>query len=125
MNILNPLATMSPSPVSPMTAQSIGSTETHHARHCDKFWVDPCTTPQYGDVSRIRGNAPEYVKQLNNNTFGAYAVGEPECFAYSIGKSTKFVEIDVLERQGSLEARTVAEVFVTKGVLATLLRTGS
>ncbi|EPQ51970.1 hypothetical protein GLOTRDRAFT_108013 [Gloeophyllum trabeum ATCC 11539] len=83
-------------------------------------WVNPESLPNYGDASSIGGNAPEFVKQLNNNTFGAYGLGDQECFAYGVGKDLKFVEVDVERRPdkgGRMEATTVAELEVTKNML--------
>lgn len=85
-----------------------------------KHWVDPATLPNYGDASTIAGNAPDYVKQLNYNTYIAYGVGDPECFGHGVGKSVKFVEVNINrkhERNGRLEATTIAEVKVTRHML--------
>jgi acyl-coenzyme A thioesterase 13 len=76
--------------------------------------------PHHGDISSIGGNAPDYVKQLNYNTFHSYGVGDEDCFAHNVGKTVKFVQVNInrkLERQGRLEATTVAEVVVTKGMM--------
>lgn len=84
----------------------------------DKAWVDPASLPHYHHESPIKGNAPDYVKQLLYNTFMSYGVGEEDSFGYRVGKSVRFVEVNVnkkLERQGRLEATTIAEIFVTKG----------
>lgn len=100
----------------------------NYPARCAQLWVEPHTLPKYGDVSQIRGNAPEYIKQLNNNTFGAYAIGGADCFAHSIGKAINFVEIDLFERRDgnvgseSLEVKTVAELCVTKGSGSTSAR---
>jgi acyl-coenzyme A thioesterase 13 len=80
-------------------------------------WVDPASLPNCGDISTIAGNAPDYVKQLNNNTFASYGVGNEDCFAHVVGKTVKFVEVNVRnnsEWPGRSEATTVAEVVVTK-----------
>jgi acyl-coenzyme A thioesterase 13 len=82
-----------------------------------KAWVDPASLPHYHHDSQINGNAPDYVKQLNYNTFMSYGVGEEDSFGYKVGKAVRFVEVNVnkkLERQGRLEATTIAEVVVTK-----------
>ncbi|TFK31518.1 HotDog domain-containing protein [Crucibulum laeve] len=95
----------------PSTSSNSGST---------KAWVDPVSLPNYGDVSSIAGNAPDYVKQLNYNTFIAYGVGEEDSFGHKVGRAVKFVEVNVnrkLERQGRLEATTIAELEVTKHML--------
>jgi len=76
--------------------------------------------PHHGDISSIGGNAPDYVKQLNYNTFHSYGVGDEECFGHNVGKAVKFIEVSIdrkLERQGRLEATTVAEVVVMKDML--------
>lgn len=85
-----------------------------------KAWVDPASLPNHGDVSTISGNAPDYVKQLNNNTFVSYGVGNEDCFAHNVGKAVKFVEVNVnkqMEKQGRLEATTIAEVVVSKSMV--------
>lgn len=54
---------------------------------------------------------------MNYNTFMSYGVGEEDSFGYKVGKAVRFVEVNVnkkLERQGRLEATTIAEVVVTK-----------
>jgi acyl-coenzyme A thioesterase 13 len=80
-------------------------------------WIDPASVPHCHHDSPIKGNAPDYVKQLNYNTYMSYGVGEEDSFGYKVGKAVRFVEVNVnkkLERQGRLEATTVAEVVVTK-----------
>ena len=87
-----------------------------------KAWVDPASLPSHGDISTIAGNAPDYVKQLNNNTYMSYGVGAEECFGYKVGKSVKFVKVTVernMQRQGRLSSTTVAEVDVSKRVYDT------
>ena len=82
-----------------------------------KAWVDPASLPHYDHESPIKGNAPDYVKQLNYNTFMCYGVGEEDSFGYNVGKAVRFIEVNVnrkLERQGRLEATTIAEIMVTK-----------
>jgi acyl-coenzyme A thioesterase 13 len=82
-----------------------------------KAWVDPASLPNYGDVASISGNVPDYVKQLNLNTYHSYGVGDEDCFGHQVGKAVKFVEVSVNrsdERQGRMEATTVAEVTVSK-----------
>jgi acyl-coenzyme A thioesterase 13 len=82
------------------------------------LWVDPELCPEHGDISSIKGNAPEYIKQLNNNTFHAYGVGnDPRCFGYHVGKNVVFVDVSLREapeKHNHLEAKTVAEVTVDK-----------
>ncbi|KAK2460741.1 hypothetical protein APHAL10511_007211 [Amanita phalloides] len=85
-----------------------------------KAWIDPAALPNYGDVSTIGGNAPDYVKQLNNNTYMSYGVGGDECFGHRVGKAVKFVKINIErtdERRGRLSATTIAEVEVSKHML--------
>lgn len=82
-----------------------------------KVWIDPASVPHCHHDSPIKGNAPDYVKQLNYNTYMSYGVGEEDSFGYKVGKAVRFVEVNVnkkLERQGRLEATTIAEVVVTK-----------
>uniref|UniRef100_A0A8H7XUL4 Thioesterase domain-containing protein n=1 Tax=Psilocybe cubensis TaxID=181762 RepID=A0A8H7XUL4_PSICU len=85
-----------------------------------KAWVDPASLPHHGHASYIGGNAPDYVKQLNYNTFMTYGVGEEGSFGFKVGKSVKFTDVNVnrkMERQGRLEATTTAEIEVTKHML--------
>ena len=98
------------------------SVETHYARTVRnkpsrRAWVEPAALPDYGDVTLIRGNAPDYVKQLMCNTFYGYGVGEGDAFGSTVGHSVIFKEISIdrqLEKQGRFEAVTVAELLVTK-----------
>jgi acyl-coenzyme A thioesterase 13 len=111
----------------PISASASSSLATHpssaHTRSQSrtqpaKAWVDPASLPDYGvDTSSISGNVPDYVKQLNSNTYFSYGVGDEDSFGYRVGKAVKFVEVNVdrrIERQDRLEATTVAEVLVTK-----------
>ncbi|KAF5345396.1 hypothetical protein D9756_010986 [Leucocoprinus leucothites] len=85
-----------------------------------KAWVDPASLPNHGDISAIGGNAADYIKQLNLNTYISYGVGNEDTFGYKVGKSVKFVDISVdrkEEKKGRLEATTVAELIVTKDML--------
>ncbi|KAK7449309.1 hypothetical protein VKT23_013452 [Stygiomarasmius scandens] len=85
-----------------------------------KAWVDPASLPDQGDISSVSGNAPEYVKQLNYNTYFSYGVGAEDSFGYQVGREVKFVDVSIdrkLERQGRLEATTIAEVTVNKHML--------
>ncbi len=80
--------------------------------------------PDQGDISSTAGNAPDYVKQLNYNTFFSYGVGDAECFGYKAGKDVKFVDVTVdrsLEHHGRMEATTIAEVVVNRGQSSWLL----
>ncbi|TFK53235.1 hypothetical protein OE88DRAFT_1711899 [Heliocybe sulcata] len=109
--------TPAPTPCSSSTSKHRGS-----RLNCSRgqVWVDPQSLPNYGDASQIGGNAPECVKQLNNNTFGAYGLGDEGCFGYAVGKDLRFVEVSIDRRQdkgGRMEATTVAEVDVTKKML--------
>lgn len=82
-------------------------------------WVDPASLPDAGDISTIGGNAPDYVKQLNQNTFSSYGVGHDDCFGYKVGRAVKFVDVSVDQlhhRRNRLEASTVAELVVNKGL---------
>ena len=77
-------------------------------------WVDPHSLPKYGDASLIDGSASTEVKQLTNNTLGAYGVGDPDCFAHVVGKAIVMVKLDVHKRDHRMEATAQAEVVVTK-----------
>jgi hypothetical protein len=80
-------------------------------------WEEPSSLRDYSDASGIAGNAPAYVKQLTSNALESYGVGNDDCFAQSVGKAIKFVEVNVSknpERKGRLEASTVSEVVVSK-----------
>lgn len=97
-------------------SSSLSLTRTPHTQPV-KAWVDPASLPHYHHESPIKGNVSDYVKQLNYNTFMSYGVGEEDSFGHKVGKAIRFVEVNVnekLERQGRLEATTVAEVVVTK-----------
>ncbi|KAK7678049.1 hypothetical protein QCA50_018990 [Cerrena zonata] len=83
----------------------------------EKAWVDPHTLPKYGDASDIAGNAPDEVKQLTNNTLGAYGVGDPDCFAHGVGKAIVMVELNVYQRGNKWESKAMAEVVVAKDML--------
>jgi len=77
------------------------------------------------DPSSIAGNVPDYVKQLNSNTYLSYGVGDEDCFGYRVGKTVKFVQVNVdrrMEQQDRLESTTVAEVLVTKRESSTALK---
>lgn len=119
-----PPASASPSLAShePTPASSRSSDRFDSRPPARKAWVDPASLPDYGDVSSIGGNVPDYIKQLNSNTFFSYGVGSEDCFGHKVGKSVKFVNVSVdrrLERQGRMEATTVAEVVVNKCMSAT------
>ena len=77
-------------------------------------WVDPSSLPQYGCASEIAGNAPDFVKQQTNNTLGAYGVGDRENFAYSVGRQSRLVALNIDQRGSKWEATAIAEVVVTK-----------
>ncbi len=82
-----------------------------------KVWVDPAALPNHHHSSSIAGNAPDYVKQLSYNTFMSYGVGEPDSFGYKVGRSVKFIEVNVsrkIDRNERLEAVTIAEIEVVK-----------
>lgn len=107
------------SPLSPTleTHDTVSPQRSHRGPDTVKAWVDPASLPHHGHASFIGGNAPDYVKQLNYNTFMTYGVGEEDCFGHKVGKAVKFVDVSVnrkLERQGRLEATTTAEIEVTK-----------
>ncbi|KAF9078671.1 HotDog domain-containing protein [Rhodocollybia butyracea] len=85
-----------------------------------KVWIDPASLPNHGDISSVSGNAPDYVKQLNYNTYYSYGVGAEDSFGHKVGKEVKFVDVSIdrkLERQGRLESTTTAEVTVNKHML--------
>lgn len=84
-----------------------------------RAWIDPASLPNQGDISCVSGNAPDYVKQLNYNTYHSYGVGGEDSFGHKVGKEVKFIDVSIdrkLERQGRLEATTTAEVVVNKCV---------
>lgn len=87
----------------------------------EKAWVNPASLPTHPHPTFIGGNAPEYVKQLNYNTFMTYGVGEEDSFGFKVGRAVRFTEVNVnrkMERHGRLEATTIAEVEVTKRKLS-------
>ena len=82
-----------------------------------KPWIDPYTLPNGGDISHVTGNVPANIKQLVQNTFVAYGVGDDDCFAAAAGKECKFVEANVSrknEKSGKMECTTVWEAVVSK-----------
>ncbi|KIY50667.1 hypothetical protein FISHEDRAFT_38928 [Fistulina hepatica ATCC 64428] len=97
---------------------------TAFARKCSSSsgaWIDPASLPEHTCyLSQMKGNAPDYVKQLNYNTYCSYGVGDKDSFGYAVGQSVKFTDVDIdrkREKHGRLEATTVAEVLVTKNML--------
>ncbi|KAI0057111.1 hypothetical protein BV25DRAFT_1812855 [Artomyces pyxidatus] len=85
-----------------------------------KPWVDPHSLPMSSHViSNIAGNVPDYVKQLNCNTFESYGVGGDDSFGSAVGRAVKFVDVNIERRRtsGKLEATTVCEIVVSKGML--------
>lgn len=83
-------------------------------------WVDPASLSNYGDVSKISGNVTPHMKQLILNTFMAYGAGDESCFGHAVAKSVKFIDMSISkckEKHGRMNATTVAEVDVTKGML--------
>ncbi|KAF8627131.1 hypothetical protein AX17_006350 [Amanita inopinata Kibby_2008] len=110
---------------SPSLSTDVGSsvsiaTTSRQSTERRKAWVDPASLPNYGDISAIGGNAPDYVKQLNYNTYISYGVGNEDCFGHKVGMAVRFVEVSIdrkMERQGRLAATTVAEIEVTKHML--------
>lgn len=85
-----------------------------------KVWVDPKNLADCGDASQIQGNVSPYVKQLILNTFVAYGAGDEHCFGHSVAKAVKFIDISAHEsheKQGRMEATTIAEVIVSKSTL--------
>ncbi|KAE9406608.1 hypothetical protein BT96DRAFT_987445 [Gymnopus androsaceus JB14] len=92
----------------------------HSHSQPSKVWIDPASLPNQGDISCVSGNAPDYVKQLNYNTYHSYGVGGEDSFGHKVGKEVKFIDVSIdrkLERQGRLEAMTTAEVIVNKYML--------
>lgn len=82
--------------------------------------MDPASLSNCGDVSHIGGNVSSHVKQLILNTYMAYGAGDENCFGHAVAKAVKFVDVNVSkseEKQGRMEATTVAEVVVTKNML--------
>ena len=79
-----------------------------------KAWVEPAALPKYGDASQIKGNASDYVKQLSNNTLGAYGVGDPSCFAYHVGRSIRILEINIRSEGSRSEAEVSTEIVVSE-----------
>ena len=101
-------------------AQASSSTATpviDTPRPARKAWVDPVSLSNCGDASRIQGNVPPRVKQLTLNTFIAYGAGDEQCFGHHVAKAVQFVDVSVYdckEKQGRMEAITIAEVVVDK-----------
>ncbi|KAF8236886.1 hypothetical protein L208DRAFT_1390195 [Tricholoma matsutake] len=120
------LDTVSASASSSLATHSTPLSSTHTRSHVTrsppaKAWVDPASLPDYGvNPSSISGNVPDYVKQLNSNTYFSYGVGDEDSFGYRVGKAVNFVEVNVdrkHERHDRLVSTTVAELLVTKDML--------
>lgn len=77
-------ATVSLSPVSSTSNSQVSTTRSQRTPLSQpaKAWVDPASLPDYGDITAIEGNAPDYVKQLNSNTYFSYGVGDEDCFGH-------------------------------------------
>lgn len=105
----------------------MSSSHSHHTQsefNKGKAWIDPSTLPNQGDITSVSGNAPDYVKQLNYNTYHSYGVGGEDSFGHKVGKEVKFVDVSIdrkLERQGRLEATTTADVTVNKCISVYIL----
>jgi len=114
--------TLSASPTMSSHTSSSSHISLPSKRHSrpSKTWIDPTSLPDHGDITSISGNAPDYVKQLNYNTFVSYGVGDEDSFGYKVGNAVKFVDVSIdqpLEKHGRMEATTVAELVVTKHML--------
>ena len=93
-------------------------------RPSSQAWIDPANLPNHHHQSSIAGNVPDYVKKLNYNTYMSYGVGEADSFGYKVGKTVKFVEVNMnrlKDHSKRLEATTVAEIEVTKRNIASLI----
>lgn len=104
-------------PSSSSSSSIYGGTSSYPPR---KVWVDPKNLANCGDASQIQGNVSPYVKQLILNTFIAYGAGDEHCFGHSVAKAVKFIDISAHEsheKQGRMEATTIAEVIVSKSML--------
>ncbi|KAL4247778.1 thioesterase PaaI family protein [Abortiporus biennis] len=77
-------------------------------------WVEPSNLPNYGDASKIGGNASDEIKQLVSNVLGAYGVGDSDAFAYDAGRTIKIVEVNVEKNGNKSEATVLAEVEVSR-----------
>jgi acyl-coenzyme A thioesterase 13 len=109
----------------PLEEISTPSTSSVNPLRAGDVWVDPATLPTFCRDIRVTGSASQHAKQLTANTLAAYGVGTPDCFAHSIGRRIKLVDVSVernIERMGRTEATTVAEIVVGKGALTHLDR---
>lgn len=83
-----------------------------------KHWIDPYALPKSGDVSHVEGNVSNEIKQLVQNTFVSYGVGDDDCFAAAAGKQARFVEVRVSTKvvggKEKTDCTTVWEAIVTK-----------
>ncbi|KAI0672566.1 hypothetical protein C8Q78DRAFT_971444 [Trametes maxima] len=82
-----------------------------------RAWVDPESLPTYLNAADIAGNAPENVKQLTLNTLGAYGVGNSDCFAYTVGRRIRIVEMNIYKKGEKMTAVVSAEVQACKEML--------
>ena len=75
-------------------ASSLSLTPNNGTQPVDLDWVDPTSLLHYHHESPIKGNTPDYMKQLNYNTFMSYGVGE-DGFGYKVGKTVRFGEVNI------------------------------
>lgn len=84
-----------------------------------KPWIDPYALPKSGDISHVEGNVSNEIKQLVQNTFVAYGIGDDDCFAAAAGRQARFKEVRVSKKRlvagkEKVDCTTVWEAIVTK-----------
>ncbi|EIM87504.1 Thioesterase/thiol ester dehydrase-isomerase [Stereum hirsutum FP-91666 SS1] len=87
-----------------------------------KPWIDPYALPKSGDISHVEGNVSNEIKQLVQNTFVAYGIGDDDCFAAAAGRQARFKEVRVSKKRlvagkEKVDCTTVWEAIVTKSMV--------
>ncbi|KAH9848023.1 hypothetical protein C2E23DRAFT_845872 [Lenzites betulinus] len=75
-----------------------------------RAWVDPESLPTYLDAADVAGNVPQHIKQLALNTLGAYGIGDTDCFAHTVGRRIRIVDMSHTTKGDKLEVVSVAEI---------------
>jgi acyl-coenzyme A thioesterase 13 len=72
----------------------------------------------YGDASKIPGNAPVDMKQLNLNLFHHFVTRSNTSYGAAVGERLRFVDMSLEKKEGTgWEATTTLEINVVEGAL--------
>lgn len=111
-----------PSPSKPSLSQQANGDKKLAQKQ--KHWIDPFALPNSGDISHVKGNVSDEIKQLVQNTFVSYGIGDDDCFAAAAGKEARFMEVHVSKKdvagREKTDCTTVWEAIVTKSKLQAL-----